>query len=48
MFLVTVTVVTYVEVIELFPMNTLDARPRAWLEVSPEMVRVKSDEQIGV
>ena len=26
-------------------MNTLDSRPRAWFDVSPMMVTVRSDEQ---
>ena len=35
--------VAYVEVEELDPINTLEARPKAWFDVSPIMVRVRSD-----
>ena len=35
--------VSKVEILELVPINNLDARPRAWFDVSPIMVTVRSD-----
>ena len=45
-FLVVPTVVTKVEILELVPINNLDARPRAWFDASPMMVTVRSDMSI--